>query len=171
MSDDNSIPTIVEIQLSRGYVALVSPEDRAIADLKWCITVKSPTYVRATRNIRVNGKQTTQLMSRMIMSRMVGRELLHKEEVDHIDCNPLNNQRGNLRIATRAENQRNRGRTKNNASGHKGVYWIPLMKRWRAQVRVNGKLIHLGYSDLLESARTAYREGAERYHKEFARSD
>ena len=85
-------------------------------------------------------------------------------EVEHIDRNPLNNQRANLRPATRAQNQRNRNNFKNNTSGYKGVSYIkrkpPLRKPWRARIRIDGVLKGLGYFDSAEAAAMRYDEVA-----------
>jgi len=64
-----------------------------------------------------------------------------KEFIDHIDGNGLNNQKKNLRSATRSENGTNRRKPKNNTSGIKGVYWKKDEQRWRIHFRRNGKLI------------------------------
>jgi hypothetical protein len=42
-------------------------------------------------------------------------------QIDHIDENKSNNNPTNLRIATNQENQRNRGKNRNNTVGFKGV--------------------------------------------------
>lgn len=41
-----------------------------------------------------------------------------------------------------------------NKSGYRGVYWDKNNKKWRTQIRVNGKNIHIGmFNDLLEGAK------------------
>ena len=46
-----------------------------------------------------------------------------EKQVDHIDGNRLNNKITNLRLATNAQNQHNRKKSKNNTSGVTGVFW------------------------------------------------
>lgn len=90
-------------------------------------------------------------------------------ETDHIDCNPLNNQRSNLRSSTKSQQGWNRRRQKNNTSGHKGVYWHKRDKKWRVQLRVGGKKKFIGNFAEKEDAIKAYRQAAKKYHGEFAR--
>ena len=68
----------------------------------------------------------------------------NKKCVDHIDNNTHNNNLINLRFATPAQNQHNRSINKNNTSGTKGVCWDKTNNRWKAQICINGKSIHLG---------------------------
>lgn len=88
--------------------------------------------------------------------------------IDHIDGNPLNNKIENLRPATKAQNCRNRGKSKTNKSGYKGVNWHKPNKKWVAKIRANDKNIHLGYFEDIELAHIAYSKAALFYHKEFA---
>lgn len=76
--------------------------------------------------------------------------------VDHIDGNPLNNQRGNLRLATDQTNIENRTRlNRNNKSGYRGVCWSGTMGKWRATVMHYRKQIPAGYFDTPEEANLA----------------
>jgi len=89
-------------------------------------------------------------------------------DIDHIDGDGLNNIRSNLRAATRSQNLYNRGKTKNNTSGIKGVSWDKGCSKWRSQIQSNGTHYHLGSFDTKEEAAEAYREAAKKVHKEFS---
>lgn len=72
--------------------------------------------------------------------------------IDHIDGNGLNNRIENLRLVTRAENQRNMKRRCHNKSGATGVWWCQERKRWCAYIFFNGKKVHLGrYTEISEA--------------------
>ena len=86
---------------------------------------------------------------------------------DHIDRNPLNNQRSNLRFCTPLENSRNRGSC--NKNGSKGITFRPnRINPWRARIMVFGKHISLGCFMTKEKAGAAYVEAAKRYFGAFA---
>jgi hypothetical protein len=91
-------------------------------------------------------------------------------EVDHINGNTLDNRRSNLRLATRPENQRNRGEIRSNTSGHRGVYWDKRLQRWRVRLKVNGKNIHVGLFDDFAEACAARVAAEKLYHGAFAYS-
>jgi hypothetical protein len=89
--------------------------------------------------------------------------------VDHIDGNPLNNRRYNLRGVYPKQNAINQKLQSNNTSGHKGVHWHKGINKWIANIGVDNKLIHLGYFINIEDAIIA-RENAEKiFFKEFNR--
>lgn len=90
-------------------------------------------------------------------------------EVDHKDCDPLNNRWVNLRLATRSQNNANVRAKRHNTSGHKGVSWDRDRKLWRAQICVEKKRMMLGRFERVEDAARAYIESAERHFGEFAR--
>lgn len=59
---------------------------------------------------------------------------------DHVDRNPLNNRKNNLRIATFGQNAQNRTINSNNTSGVIGVTYESDRNQWRAQLVCSGKL-------------------------------
>lgn len=95
----------------------------------------------------------------------IGRVYLHRylltaeagELVDHIDGDPCNNRRANLRKVTASQNQQNlhvdRG---GSAPGVRGVSWHRARRRWVARVKANGRTHCLGYfTSLVEAGRAA----------------
>jgi hypothetical protein len=79
------------------------------------------------------------------------------KQVDHVDCNRLNNNLTNLRIVTSAQNNWNRSTTK-------GYCFIKQTNKWRAQIILNNKTIYLGYFDTEEEARDAYLQAKNIHH-------
>ena len=90
-------------------------------------------------------------------------------DIDHIDGNKQNNRWVNLREATRSQNGANRGMTKKNSSGYKGVAWDEKLQKWRAAIGVNYRRIHLGLFESADQASTAYLAAARQHFGEFAR--
>ena len=80
-------------------------------------------------------------------------------EIDHINRVKTDNRIDNLTEATRTENNRNKGKSKNNTSGHVGVSWDKTKQKWYAYIQHDSKRIHLGYYDVLEDAVAARRAG------------
>ena len=146
-----------KIFLSNGEVSLVSNEDHLyLSGYNW--SVSGGGYVRA----RVNGKMVT--IHRIIAERMK-LDIVNKE-IDHIDGDKLNNQRINLRIATRRQNAMNARLSKTNTSGYKGV--TKETNGWKAQICVDGKMAYLGHFRTPEEAHQAYCKAAEKYFGEFS---
>jgi hypothetical protein len=91
--------------------------------------------------------------------------------VDHINGDPLDCRRANLRIATNQQNCRN-SRPRGGSSKLKGAVFDRChkgRKPWRSRIRVNGKLIHLGnFATEIEAAK-AYDKAALEMFGEFAR--
>lgn len=89
------------------------------------------------------------------------------DELDHKDGNGLNNSIDNLREADSVQNQGNTRARRNNKLGIKGVRLIG--SAYRAEIKPNGKTIHLGNFKTPEEANEAYMKAAKVYYGEFAR--
>lgn len=164
----------VEIQLNKGQVTIVSDEDIDLAQTqtKWSASFH-PAYAdggkfRVQRHTpAVNGKRKTEFIHRVIVSRMLGRPLVRGEQVDHINSNPLDNRRENLRLASSLQNNKNRPKPNTNKSGYKGVHWHSGAQKWRASITIDGKDLSLGLYDDPAAAYDAYCALAKAHHGEF----
>ena len=78
--------------------------------------------------------------------------------IDHIDRNKLNNKIENLREITNADNKHNTPQRKDNKIKYKGINWHKKVKKWVAQIQINGKKKHIGYFVSPELAYAAYCE-------------
>lgn len=88
--------------------------------------------------------------------------------VDHRNNDKMDNTIGNLRPATKSQNEANTAKRITNTSGYKGVYWLKNTASWRAKIDCNGKQIHIGlFKDKHEAAK-AYNEKATSLFGEYA---
>lgn len=129
-----------KIKLTNGQYALVDDQDYEwLSQWSW-----HPSCGYAGRNNGYGIKKT--LMHRLILNAPDG------VEVDHINRDRLDNQRANLRLASRSINQQNKGMQKNNTSGYKGVSWHKNCSRWVAYIQRDGKIQRLGTFKTIEEA-------------------
>lgn len=123
--------------------------------------------VEAFSSCDSNGYRQGAILGRKYRAHRVCWLLLHGEwphgEIDHVDGNRENNCAENLRDVSRAENQRNRKRNRNNTSGVNGVRFDKRRGKWSAVIRVNGGRKQLGLF-LLRSEAVAARMIANRHH-------
>lgn len=64
--------------------------------------------------------------------------------VDHIDGNTDNNLESNLRVCSKADNNKNKTIRSNNTSGEQGVFYRKQANKWDAYISINKKRIYLG---------------------------
>lgn len=165
-----SIPqNTIEVPLSRGYVTIIDDIDANLAQHKWHVVIPGRKPYAQRNLYSSDGKHTMQYLHRLIMECVLDRPLFKTEEVDHRDCNGLNNCRANLRLATRTQNARNTRISKRNTSGFKGVSYSKFNSKWTARLYLNGHYLFLGYFDSPEEAADIYRRAVLNARGEFAR--
>ena len=72
--------------------------------------------------------------------------------IDHINRDKADNRWENIRVCTKAENNRNRELAKNNTSGSKGVVFDKRFGKWLVMVGINGSRRSFGYYEDIELA-------------------
>lgn len=111
---------------------------------------------------------------------IVGRTVaIHREimkpspgySVDHINGDPLDNRRCNLRICTQSQNSANSKIRKNKISKFKGVVRLKDCENnpWMARIRCQGQDVYLGCFPTQEDAARAYDAKAKELFGEFAK--
>ena len=162
-----------KIKLTQDQWALVDDEDYDhLNEHKWYANRERTDkfYAKRSSPIDSSGKQRKIRMHRVIINAPKG------IPVDHINGNPLDNRKENLRVCTHQENCRNRGKPKNNKSGYKGVSYMKKSKDminehskpWKTQITFNGNPITIGMYKTKEEAARAYDQKAIELFGEFA---
>lgn len=150
---------MIYFQTTNGVGFTVDEEDYAIvAARKWRCTNKG--YISENKS---DGKR----LHRILLSLGSARPI-----VDHIDGNPLNNVRSNLRICSTQQNswnQKKRSKVGGYSSQYRGVYWDKRNRKWRSAITVSNKFICLGRTHLEVVAAKIYNYWAKHYFGEFAR--
>mgnify|MGYP003504821894 FL=1 len=161
---------IAYVTLTRGHTAVIDAADvHLVCGRNWFSSIR----LRADKTVRTvyamgNTPRREGGPMRLMLHRVIA-GTPDGVEVDHRDGDGLNNRRENLRMATRAQNTRNRSLQSNNTSGVKGVRFDATRNKWRAYIRVCGVLKYIGSYEALDEASEAYAEASARLHGEFGR--
>ncbi len=145
----------VAIPLSNGGVAIVDEQDSHLSRWAWYRNLHG--YA-----VRTNRKRGALYMHREILGLTRG----DGKQCDHIDQNPLNNRRSNLRVGTQAQNRQNTT-PRAGSSRYRGVWWCSREEKWMAMARLDNKNHSLGaFAEEIDAARSA--EAFRRTHMSFA---
>lgn len=161
----HELATMKRIPLTQGKAAFVSDRDWSLVrQFRWHAHHSRSRRMWYARASIPNGRRGPPkiLMHVLILGR--------RGDVDHHDHNGLNNQRRNLRRASRSANLANRGKTCRNKSGYKGVCWNKEKGVWQAQIKWLGVHYNLGKFSNKRIAATVYAKAARRLHRRFART-
>jgi len=146
------------IPLTHGYYAKVDDADYVLlSGFSWHYIISgraSTGYARTT--MAVDGKKKKVRMHRFILGEPANL-------VDHRDGDGLNNQRHNLREATRGQNKMN-----SRKSTLKGVRFRPTNQKWEARITLNKVVMQIGQFSSETLAAFAYDRKARELFGEFA---
>jgi hypothetical protein len=151
------------IPITQGKFAMVDDEDYdRLAGMSWIVHKKphGATYAVNTYK-KVNGKRGSIAMQRFIMN-----EFDKSVFIDHINRDPLDNRKENLRRCTRSQNCMNRRRA--NGKRFKGVFKSKCGKYFSSWISANGRKTYLGMVKNEEVAAVMYDMAAIIFHGEFA---
>jgi len=132
--------------------AIVSPEDvDFLRRWNWSLNGRF-----VSRGIRRNGKYRRVMMHRVV-ARRSGQRIAGKE-IDHINRNPLDNRRSNLRAVSKSVNQHNAGARRDSSTGHRGVtrqVGRAGPATFRVRIQVDKKREYIGDYPTLDAALAA----------------
>ena len=156
------------IELTQGKVAIVDDDDfKRFGHLNW--------HYSHGRAVRRHGPWTREKGGHK-GSLWLHREIMGNPEgllVDHINGNPLDNRKKNLRLCLQSQNMANaRKQSRNTSSKFKGVSKESgkgFKNKWAAYITKNQKRYHLGHFATEKEAAAAYNEKAIELHGDFAK--
>lgn len=153
------------LPLTQGRIALVDPCDLGFLNQagRWCYSSSGYACHYFTNE---SGKHKTWFAHRLIMERILGEPIPAGYQVDHVNQDRLDDRRENLRLATRSQNQANKGRAINNTSGYKGVSCN--QEKYEVRLKYGTKRLHLGRFDDAFTAALVYDAASRHLYHEFA---
>lgn len=147
------------IPLTRSKFAIVDDEDYDnLINIKFYYGNKY-----AVCNKKVNGTWKNVPMHHIILGKPRKGYV-----IDHINRNPLDNRKCNLRICTQSNNSMNRIKLKKSSSKYKGVSFCKRNNKYKSHIKINGVLKYLGTFQNEELAALKYNESAIELFGEYA---
>lgn len=130
-----------KVPLPNGLFAIVDDEDfELVSKFRWYATIDgSNTITYAATKVR---------MHRLIIDAPPG------FFVDHINGDPLDNRKSNLRLCNNSQNQQNT-QSRGGSSSFKNVSYNKKNNKWLAAFRFNGKVYYCGLHKTEEEAARA----------------
>jgi len=144
-----------------GRVAVVDDADyEFVVRYRWYALEPSPGKIYASTRYQIAGAGRANVTMHQLLTGF--------PETDHRDNDGLNNQRSNLRPATRSQNNANRRKGAGFSSRFKGVSWAKREGKWDARIKSGGRQRYLGLFESEEAAARSYDAAATELFGEFA---
>lgn len=141
-----------EVFVSPGSIALVDDDQfERVKKIKWYLSQHGYALSGGSKSFGI--KPFTK-MHRFIYGAEDGVML------DHRDGNKLNNQRGNLREATKEQNIHNQKKRTGTNNNYKGTNFVKRLGLWQSRCRMNHEDYFLGYFKSEIAAAYAYNKKA-----------
>lgn len=141
------------LPLTKDKFALVDDDDYYwLSQWNWfAVEIKNTWYARRSKKkgiLRSNEKYE------IYLHRIVMRCSDIDFVIDHLDKNGLNNQKENLRMCTKSENNKHTSSHKNSSSQYLGVSYDKNRNKWSANLMNNGKrILFKRYNTEIEAAK------------------
>jgi hypothetical protein len=123
--------------------------------------------IKKSGYLQFNSNNKTYSVHRVIYEMHFGK-IPEKMQIDHIDRDKLNNNIGNLRLATSQQNNFNKNVRKDSSSGFKCIFWRKDKNKYRVRIKINNTEKSVGYFKTIEEAKYAYEVASKQLHGEFA---
>lgn len=153
--DENTLIIIINYK-GQELSCFIDKEDLDKINIKgiWHITNKNNRIDGVRTKIQKNGIRKQIWMHNLILDKIDSNNI-----IDHIDHNPLNNRKSNLREITKRENSQNISPTLSSKTGHRNI----TIQNNRYRVRINNKSFG-SYETLEEAIDVAKEKRKEIFH-------
>lgn len=143
---------------SRAMIDLLS-YDQKTGEFRWSVNATKRVALKRAGAYDKHGCLNIKINGRSYMAHRIAWFFSYGKWpdglIDHINGNPSDNRIQNLRDVTASVNQQNqRNAAKRNKTGLLGV--CPKGSKWRAQIVLGGKKVHIGMYPTPEDAHRAY---------------
>lgn len=125
---------IVKLLITNDHGKTIKISEADYDKIKWY-----PCHISSDRvNIKIDGKTT-------VLPRFLLDVTNPKIYVDHIDSDPCNNTRENLRLSDAKKNAQNKSKALGTTSKYNGIYYNKKRKKWHGRIKKNGSPVFSEY--------------------------
>ena len=153
-----------EVYNKNGDFFLIDEEDyERVKQYRWSISI----HKDGSKRVSAMPKDRKQLGHMSLLYHFI----LNEDNdclIDHINRNPLDNRKSNLRKCTHVQNGQNSSLRVDNKSGVKGVWYDKVNNKWASEIKVNYRKIFLGRFIEKEDAIIARLKAEKEYFGEFS---